>query len=203
MTPGTIEIVNPNLSIATLDSEQAHLVMDLVVETGRGFVSADQLAEQKPEQPVGVILIDAIYSPVLHVNFTLEEVERGRDGNFERIVLSITTDETISPDEALRQSADILQRQFVVLASHPYEIPEKPTHLSDTSIPRYIYTMDIENLRLSLRAVNALRRVGIRKVGQILEMSEEDLITIRNFGQKSLLELCECLMIRGFLPKSK
>ena len=139
--------------------------------------------------------------PLVHVNFTIEEICRGRLENLDKIMLSITTDETISPDEALRQSADLLRQQFVVLASHPYEIPEKPAHLSDTRIPRYIYTMDIEFLRLSTRAMSALRRNGIRKIGQILEMSEEDLTTIRNFGQKSLQEVCACLRMKGFLPK--
>ena len=198
--PGTIEIVNPSQHIATLDNEQAHLVMELVVETGRGFVSAELQKEQKPEQPIGVILVDAIYSPVVHVNFTIEEIGRGRQENLDTIVLSITTDGTISPSEALRQSADILRQQFMVF-SHPFGIPGKPAHLSDTRIPMYICAMDIEDLRLSVRTVNALRRNGVTKVGRILEMDEEQLTTIRNFGQKGLQELCECLQKKGLLPK--
>ena len=198
--PGTIEIVNPSQHIATLDNEQAHLVMELVVETGRGFVSAEVQKEQKPEQPIGVILVDAIYSPVVHVNFTIEEICRGRQENLDKIILEITTDETISPSEALRQSADLLRQHFMVF-SHPFGIPGKPEHLSDTRIPRYICAMDIEDLGLSVRAINALGRNGIRRVVQILEMDEEGLTTLRNFGQKSLQDLCECLQKKGLLPK--
>ena len=201
--PGLIEIVNPDLHIATLDHEQARLVMELVVETGRGFLSAEAQLEQKGDQPIGVILIDAIYSPVLHVNFTVEEIGRNLDGAFERIVLEISTDKTISPGEALRIAAGILRRQFLVFAYSEYErdTPEKGKSVSSIRIPSRTYNTQIEELGLSKRAVSMLGRANIDKVGQVLEMSDEDLLGIRNFGEKTLQELGECLWRKGFLPK--
>ncbi len=202
---GLIEIVNPDLHIATLDNEQAHLAMELVVETGRGFVSAEAQAEQKGEQPLGVILMDSIYSPVLHVNFTLEEIERTLDGNFARIELSITTDQTISPDEALRMAADILRQQFLVFAYNEYERDAKDQtqtkKASHLLIPVRTYHTHIEELNLSKRAASMLRRANIQKVGQLLEMDDKDLLGIRNCGERTLQELSECLQRKGFLPR--
>jgi DNA-directed RNA polymerase subunit alpha len=200
---GLLEIVNPDLHIATLDSEQAHLVMELVVETGRGFVSAEVQAEQKGEQPLGVILIDAIYSPVLHVNCKIERICRRRPENLDQIVLSITTDQTISPDDALRMAADILQQQFLVFVSHEYEkdISEKTKNASDHLIPARTYHTHIEELDLSRRAASMLRRANIQNVGQILEMDDKDLLSIRNCGERTLQELCECLQSKRFLPR--
>lgn len=204
--PGTIEIVNPDLPIATLDNEQAHLDMELVVETGRGFVAASTQAEQKArQQPIGVILVDAIYSPVIHVNFIIEAVQRGRLENFDQIELEITTDGTISPDEALRIAADILRQQFFVVATQEYvtDKPKKPVHLSTVRIPKSIYHMDIAELQLSLRVYNALKRCGITQVGYLLTMDERELMLIRNVGEKSFQELVERLRVKGCLPKTR
>ena len=205
-TPSTIEIVNPDLHIATLDNEQAHLDMQLVVETGRGFVPVEAQAARRTEpQPIGVILIDAIYSPIIHVNFTIEEVQRGQLENFDQIALSITADGTMSPDEALRMAADILRRQFFVFVSHEYErnTPKKPAHLSSVMIPPSIYHLAIEELGISFRSANALRRSGFTKVGHLLVLEERELLLIRNFGGKSFRELVEHLLIKGCLPPTE
>src|SRR5438270_3735410 len=114
MAPSTVEIVNPDLYIATLDNEDARLELELVVETGRGYVPADS----KEDQPIGVIPVDAIYTPVQKVNYTVEHTRVGQMTNFDKIVLEVTTDGTITPDEALRQSADILVRHFTQLANY-------------------------------------------------------------------------------------
>jgi DNA-directed RNA polymerase subunit alpha len=205
-TPGTIEVVNPDLYLATLDNEQADLDMELVVGTGRGFMPLEvQVEQNKEERRIGVILVDAIYSPVLKVNFTVEELHRDRWDRLDKIVLEITTDGAISPDEALRQSADILRRQFFVLASHEYERdePKKSTRLSNVLIPPHIYHRKLEDIGISFRATNALRRYGITTVGQILTMDESDLMGMRNFGEKSLQGLCDCLWTKGCLPPRK
>jgi DNA-directed RNA polymerase subunit alpha len=204
--PGTIEIVNPDLYLATLDNERADLDMELVVGTGRGFVPLEVQAEQnKEEQRIGVILVDAIYSPVVKVNSTVEALYRDRWDRLDKIVLEITTDGAISPDEALRQSADILRRQFFVLASQKYERdePQKSTHLSHVLIPPSIYNRTLEDIGISFRAANALRRSGITTVGQVLTMGESDLTGIRNFGEKGLQNLCDCLWTKGCLPPTK
>jgi DNA-directed RNA polymerase subunit alpha len=200
MAPSTVEIVNPDLYIATLDNEDAHLEMELVVETGRGYVPADS----KEDQPIGVIPIDAIYTPVQKVNYTVEHTRVGQMTNFDKIVLDIWTDGTILPDEALRQSADILVRHLTQLVNYRATLaePEKPP-LSSIPIPQKVYDTPIEELDLSVRAYNCLKRSNITKVGQVLSMNEEDLLGVRNFGEKSLQELRERLLLRNFLPNPR
>ena len=200
MAPSTVEIVNPELHIATLDNENARLEMEMVVETGRGYVPADS----KEDQPIGVIPVDAIYTPVQKVNYTVEHTRVGQMTNFDKVILEITTDGTISPDEALRQSADILVRLFSQLSNYRAALaePEKPP-LSSLPIPQKIYDTPIEELDLSVRAYNCLKRSNITKVGQVLSMNEEDLLGVRNFGEKSLQELRERLLARNFLPNPR
>ena len=200
LAPSTVEIVNPELYIATLDNDDARLEMELVVETGKGYVPADS----KEDQPIGVIPVDAIYAPVQKVNYTVEHTRVGQITNYDKIVLEIWTDGTITPDEALRQSADILVRHFTQLANYRAILiePEKAP-LSSIPIPPKIYETPIEELDLSARAYNCLKRSNITKVGQVLSMNEDDLLGVRNFGEKSLQELREKLLLRSFLPNPR
>src|SRR5438046_3054114 len=198
--PSTVEIVNPELHIATLDNDNARLEMELVVETGRGYVPADS----KEDQPIGVIPVDAIYTPVQKVNYTVEHTRVGQMTNFDKIILEITTDGTITPDEAMRQSADILVKHFTQLANYrAISIEPEKAPLSSLPIPQKIYDTPIEELDLSVRAYNCLKRSNITKVGQVLSMNEEDLLGVRNFGEKSLQELRERLLVRNFLPNPR
>lgn len=200
ITPSTVEIVNPGLHIATLDNENARLDMELVVESGRGYVPADS----KEDQPIGVIPIDAIYTPVQKVSYAVEHTRVGQMTNFDKIVLEVTTDGTITPDEALRQSADILVRYFTLLANYRAQLPDiEKAPLSSLPIPQKIFDTPIEELDLSVRAYNCLKRSNITKVGQVLSMNEDDLLGVRNFGEKSLQELRERLLIRNFLPNPR
>src|SRR5438270_6616032 len=200
MAPSTVEIVNPDLYIATLDNENARLELELVVESGKGYVPADS----KEDQPIGVIPIDAIYTPVQKVNYTVEHTRVGQMTNYDKIILDIWTDGTVPPDEALRQSADILVRHFTQLANYRATLtePEKPP-LSSMPIPPKIYDTPIEELDLSVRAYNCLKRSNITKVGQVLSMNEDDLLGVRNFGEKSLQELRDRLLARNFLPNPR
>jgi DNA-directed RNA polymerase subunit alpha len=198
--PSTVEIVNPELHIATLDNDNARLEMELVVETGRGYVPADS----KEDQPIGVIPVDAIYTPVQKVNYTVEHTRVGQMTNFDKVILEITTDGTITPDEALRQSADILVRHFTQLSNYrAMAVEQEKPPLSSLPIPPKIYDTPIEELDLSVRAYNCLKRSNITKVGQVLSMNEEDLLGVRNFGEKSLIELRERLLQRNFLPNPR
>jgi len=200
LAPSTVEIVNPDLYIATLDNDDARLEMELVVETGKGYVPADS----KEDQPIGVIPVDAIYTPVQKVNYTVEHTRVGQITNYDKIILEIWTDSTITPDEALRQSADILVRHFTQLANYRAVLiePEKAP-LSSIPIPPKIYETPIEELDLSVRAYNCLKRSNITRVGQVLSMNEDDLLGVRNFGEKSLQELREKLLLRNFLPNPR
>jgi len=196
--PSTIEIVNPELHIATLDGPEAQLDMELVVENGRGYVPADS----KEDQPIGVIPVDAIFTPVHKVNYIVEHTRVGQMTNYDKIILQISTDGTVSPDEALRQAARVLVQHFSLLAEYRAVTSEaERTPLSTLPIPPKIYDTPIEELDLSVRAYNCLKRSNITKVGQVLSMNEEDLLAVRNFGEKSLQELRDRLITRNFLPK--
>jgi DNA-directed RNA polymerase subunit alpha len=210
VAPSTIEIVNPDVYICTLDGSDAHLEMELVVEGGKGYVPA----ETKEGQPIGQIPVDAIFTPVQRVNYIVENTRVGQMTNYDRITLQVWTDGTITPDESLRQASNILVRHFQLIAD--YIQPSRPPIDVDSSyyqpdaqiqadtraipIPPRIYDMPIEELDLTVRAYNCLKRSGITKVGQILTMSEEDLLAVRNFGEKSLNELKDSLKQRGLLP---
>jgi DNA-directed RNA polymerase subunit alpha len=199
--PSTVELVNPEQLICTLDSTTAHLEMELVVEAGKGYVPA----ESKEDAPIGQIPVDAIYTPVQKVNYTVEHTRVGQMTNYDKIILQIWTDGTIAPDEAMRQAAQVLVQHFQMIAEYGGTVPTSPTldtkaGPTDYLIPPKIFDTPIEELDLSVRSYNCLKRSGITKVGTVLMMSEDDLLAVRNFGEKSLQELRERLVARNFLP---
>lgn len=195
-TPPEVEIVNPDLHLATLDSPEAWLSMELIVERGKGYVPA----EQREGLPIGSIPVDSIFNPVRKVNFISEHTRVGQVTTYDRLILDIWTDGTITPQEALAQAAQILVQHFSLLADmgKPPVPAEKPL-FAPAVIPPHMYDTPIEDLDLSVRAYNCLKRSGITKVGQILQMSEDDLLAVRNFGRKSLQELRERLAAKGFI----
>ncbi|HYU71242.1 MAG TPA: DNA-directed RNA polymerase subunit alpha [Ktedonobacteraceae bacterium] len=197
IAPSTVEIVNPELHLATLNHAHARLAMELTVEVGRGYVPARVLEDL----PMGVIPLDAIYTPVLRVEYIVEHTRVDQKVNFDKLVLGITTNGTISPDQGLRRSADILMRHFTLLTNkHIQAKAEEQTPLSSLPIPQKIYDTPLAELDLSIRAYNSLKRWNITKVGQVLSMGEEDLLGVRNFGERSLQEFRTCLLARNFLP---
>ena len=200
--PSTVEIVTPDVYICSLDDPDAHLDMELVVENGKGYVPA----ESKEGQAIGVIPVDAIFTPVEKVNYTVENTRVGQMTNFDKITLQIWTDGSITPEDALHQAAQVLVQHFQMIADHhevvtgEVETPTLPAGATTYAIPQRIYDTPIEELDLSVRAFNCLKRSGITKVGQVLTMSQDDLLAVRNFGEKSLNELKDTLIARGFLP---
>jgi DNA-directed RNA polymerase subunit alpha len=200
--PSTVEIVTPDVYICSLDEPDAHLDMELVVENGKGYVPA----ESKEGQAIGVIPVDAIFTPVEKVNYVVENTRVGQMTNFDKITLQIWTDGSITPEDALHQAAQVLVQHFQMIADHhepvigEVETPTLPPGATTYAIPQRIYDTPIEELDLSVRAFNCLKRSGITKVGQVLTMSQDDLLAVRNFGEKSLNELKDTLIARGFLP---
>ena len=198
--PSSIEIVNPELHIATLDNSDARLGMVLVVEKGKGY----QPVDTHDEQPIGQIPVDAIFTPIINVSYTVENTRVGHMTNFDRIVMEIWSDGTIMPDDALREAAEILVRHFSLIAKTGetvIDLVQEPTQtLSNVPIPAHVYDTTIEDLELSVRAYNCLKRSNITRVGQVLTMSQDDLLAVRNFGEKSLTELRDKLIERNFLP---
>jgi DNA-directed RNA polymerase subunit alpha len=184
------EIVNPELYLTTLDSQEAKLNMELDIELGVGF----RQAESNTSLPIGVIPVDAIFTPIRKVNFNVEPVRVGRESNRERLHLEIWTDNTMTPADAVSQAASILVEQLAPLVSYyrtsQVEVEKEPAL---PSIPEEIFNKPVEQMNLSVRTMNCLRRGGITTVGELIRKSERDLLTLRNFGQKSLNEIKEKL----------
>lgn len=196
--PPHVEIVNPDLHLLTADSNQAELDMELVVQMGRGYSPS----EERGKLPIGEIPVDAIFSPVRKANYVVERARIGQATDYDRLLLEITTDGTISPRDSLREAAKILVQHFS-LVSGVTEI-ETPvvTETEGDGIDRQIYELPIEDLELTVRAYNCLKRAGITQVGEILEKlkkGQDEILAIRNFGQKSLDELMERLEEKGYL----
>jgi DNA-directed RNA polymerase subunit alpha len=197
--PSEIEIANPELHIATLDSPDARLDMELTVERGVGYLPSDG----RESVPLGVVPVDAVFTPIRRVNYTVESARVGARTDLDRLVIDVQTDGTITPVAALVQSANILIDQFALFQELQQERRGKADKqgLSAGPVPSRIFDMPIEQLELSQRTYNCLKRSQITKVGQILQMSENELLSLRNFGQKSLVELREKLQEHGVLPE--
>lgn len=199
--PPIVEVVNPELYLATTDSAEANLEMEMTVAKGRGYSPA----EERGQLPVGEIPTDAIYSPVRKANFKVERTRIGQVSNFDRLIMEIWTDGTISPKKALSTSAEILVKHLALIAEFGDVTLELEPEVEESWIPDRIAEASIEDLDLSVRAFNCLKRAGIANVGEILEKLERDeseLLAIRNFGQKSLEELKEKLAAKGYWPLS-
>ena len=194
LCPADVEIANPELYLATLENADAHLDVEFTVERGEGYVPADG----REPAAIGVIPVDAVFTPMRRVNFQVENTRVGPRTDLDRLVLEVQTDGTLAPNEALAQAAQILIQQFAIFTDlgQTGRRPEKATLGAGAISPR-IYDMQMEQLELSSRTYNCLKRSQITKVGQILEMSESELLALRNFGHKSLAELRERLESLG------
>jgi len=186
------EIVNPELYLATLDSPEARLYVEFDVELSSGYKEA----ESSDNLPVGVIPVDAIFTPIRKVNFTIEPVHIGQETGRERLYLEVWTDGSILPEDAISRSAEILTEQLSPFVSYPRiaQIEEEPSRLA---MPEELYNMPVEQLDLSVRTMNCLRRGGIATVGELASKSEKELLNLRNFGQKSKQEIVERLEALG------
>jgi len=180
------EIANPELYLATLDSPEAKLHVEFDAELGEGYKEA----ESSDNLPVGTIPLDAIFTPIRKVNFTTESIHMGRETSRERLNLEVWTDGTISPTDAISQAAGILVEQLSPFVDYPQVSQMKDEEkLARLSIPDEKYNMPVEQLDLSVRTMNCLRRAGITTVGGLISKGEKELLGLRNFGQKSKQEL--------------
>lgn len=184
------EIANPELYLATLDSPEAKLFVEFDVELGAGY----REAESSDNLPIGTIPIDAVFTPIRKVNFTVEPTHVSRETSHERLELEIWTDGTISPAEAISQSARILDEQLAPFIDYArVSRIEAEKQLVRASIPDEKYNMPVEQLELSVRTMNCLRRGGITTVGELISKGEKELLSLHNFGQKSMQEIKEKL----------
>ena len=194
--PAQVEIINPDQHLLTLDSDDAAIDMDLTVQRGKGYSPA----EERGKLPIDEIPIDAVYSPVKKSNFRVEPARVGQMTNFDNLIMEVWTDGSITPREALTEAAKMLVKHFNLVAGFAGEVEVEAA--PESEIPSRVYDTPIEELELSVRAYNCLKRASITKVGEVLERlqkGKDEILAIRNFGQKSLDELMERLQAKGYL----
>jgi DNA-directed RNA polymerase subunit alpha len=184
-----VEILQPNYHIATLTKKEAKLSMEIGVEKSRGYVTADR--QRNIEHMIGLIPMDSIFSPIRKVNFTVDDTRVGQSVDYDRLTLEIETNGSISPDDALSEAAEILTDQLRLFIGFSTE--EKPV----ATAPASEWDVPVETLNLSVRSFNCLKRAGISKVSELLDMTEDEIIKMRNFGKKSLDEIKQVLEERG------
>jgi DNA-directed RNA polymerase subunit alpha len=199
LAPAEVEIVNPELYLFTVDDDKARLEIEMTVGRGRGYSPSDE----RGRLPIGELPTDAIYGPVRRVHFEVGRARVGQDTSYDRLMMEIWTDGALKPEQALSRSAQIMmahlrdiagvtEESLMAAAAHE-EAPKKASEM---------YDIPIENLDLSVRVFNSLKRTGITTVGEVLDMLEkgsEAMLSIRNFGEKSLDELKERLREKGYL----
>lgn len=191
-----VDILNPDLHIATLDKKDARLAMELVVERGEGYVPAEK--HRKSEHVIGVIPVDSIFSPTQKVNYSIEDTRAGQAAEMDRLVLEVWTDGSIRPEEAIQEAARVLIDSFKLFAGMGEEAEAFGglEQGADAQMSK-LYSMPIEELDLSVRPYNCLKRAGINTVGDLMQRTEEEIVSVKNFGRKSLDEVREKLTALG------
>ena len=185
-TDDEVEIVNPDLHIATLN-EDAHLQMQLTLDRGRGYVSAEKNKSQS--MPIGVIPIDSIFTPVKKVNYLVEDTRVGQITDYDRLTLEIWTNGTLKPEEAISSAAKILTEHLNLFISLTDQVMPVSMVQPEEDKKDKVLEMTIEELDLSVRAYNCLKRAGINSVAELVQKNQEDMMKVRNLGRKSLEEV--------------
>ena len=193
-----VEIVNPDIYICTL-SQGGRLRMELNVERGRGYAPAER--NKREGQPIGVVPIDAIFSPVYKANFTVEKTRVGQSTDFDKLLMEVYTDGTMSPEEAVSNAAALFTEHLQLFVRFGESIvePQEAGQGAGRQGPGRLDSVPIEELDLSVRAFNCLKANDIATVGQLLGKREDELLNLRNFGRKSLDEIKEKLVEKGYV----
>ena len=190
------EVVNQDLLLATIDSQEGKIHAELSVEMGIGY----KAGETKDDMPVGTIPVDAVFSPVRKANFTTEPMHAGRETSQERLYIEVWTDDSITPAAAVSLAAKILKEQMEPFVDFgKISMVEQEKRELKATIPSDIYDMPIEQLDLSVRALNCLKRSGVNTVGELASMNEDEVSSLRNFGQKSRKEVEEKLQDKDII----
>ena len=190
-----VEIINPEMHIASLD-DGAKLYMEIVIESGRGYATADR--NKKPDMPIGQIAVDSIFTPIRKVNFNVEDTRVGQITDYDKLSLEVWTDSTIKPDEAVSLAAKILTEHltlFINLTENVQGVEIMVEKEEDKK--EKILEMTIEELDLSVRSYNCLKRAGINTVDELVQRNEEEMMKVRNLGRKSLEEVQQKLTALG------
>ena len=190
-----VEIINPDLHIATIDAN-GRLHMEIVLKHGRGYVVSDR--NKRPDMPIGEIAIDSIFTPITKVNFTVENTRVGQITDFDKLTLELWTDGSIQPEEAASLAAKILTEHlllFINLTDHVQDV--EILKEKDDKKKEKILEMNIEDLDLSVRSYNCLKRAGINTVEELVQRDEDEMMKVRNLGRKSLEEVQQKLEALG------
>ena len=185
--PSGIEIMNQDLHIVTLDSEQASLDMEMQVEAGTGYRPAEE--QDKAGQPLGAIPIDSIFAPIRKASYWVEPTRVGYLTDFDRLILEIVTDGSIAPDDAITDAAKILDRYLILIMEFREEEEEGVPVEEPAVVATATREIRMEDLDFSVRTTNCLRGEGVETIGELITRTEDDLMQIRNFGKKSLGEI--------------
>ncbi|MFO7961193.1 MAG: DNA-directed RNA polymerase subunit alpha, partial [Nitriliruptoraceae bacterium] len=200
--PSQVEVVNEDLHIATLNAD-GHLEMYLTVERGRGYVTSD--ANKRSSDPIGVIAIDSVFTPIQRVAYRVEPTRVEQMTNYDELILDVQTDGSLTPGQALSSSGETLKglfEQFAAFeASGPGGIVVSPEEAVSSIGVDPVKGTTIEDLDLSVRSYNCLKREGVATVGELMDKTEQDLLEIRNFGSKSVDEVTEKLAELGVALK--
>ena len=197
-----VEVLNPELHIATLDSG-ASLNMEITLSHGRGYVSADRNKGAQPQTVIGVIPVDSIYTPVYKVNFTVEPTRVGASSDFDKLTLEVWTDGTISARDAVSLGAKILCDHFTLFTDLSETVGSKPTVVEKTETGgNKVLDLTIEELDLSVRSFNCLKRANINTVADLISKTEDEMMKVRNLGRKSLEEVINKLAMMGLTRAS-
>lgn len=203
VAPAEVEIVNPDLYLFTVDNDKAKLEIEMTVGRGRGYSPA----EERGRLPIGEIPVDAIYSPIKRVNFDVQKARVGQNTGYDKLVLEIWTDGTIKPEAALSEAGKMMISHLRHISGISEEtLAPVAAEAPQSTIPSEIYETPIEQLDLSVRVFNSLKRTGITTVGEVLDhlgRGPEAMLAIRNFGEKSLNELFDKLREKGYLKDNK
>ena len=201
IAPPEVEIINPDLYLFSMNDKDAHVEMDLTVEKGRGYLPAGDRAERLP---IGVLPVDAIYSPIRRVNWSVSSARVGQSTNYDRLNLEIWSDGTLSPEQALIDSSRALMQHLNYISGTSEELLVRavPVVEVESKISNEAIETPIESLDLSVRVFNSLKRTGVTTIGDVIELidkGENAMLSIRNFGDKSLTELRAKMIEKGFL----
>ena len=192
-----IEIINPDLVICTLSNPSAKIHIEMTVDSGRGYVTAEQ--NKKEDSPIGAIAVDSIYTPVNKINFKVENTRVGQITDYEKLVLEIWTDGRIKPEDALSFAAKIMRDHLPIFINieEDMEVEEETPVDKDKEKLKEILKKSVDELELSVRSANCLKVAGIKSIGELVSKSESDMLKYRNFGKKSLKEIADILGTMG------
>jgi DNA-directed RNA polymerase subunit alpha len=191
-----IEIINPDLHIATLTEREAKLEMEMEVDMGRGYVSADK--NKRDDQPVGTIPVDSLFSPVTRVRIDAENTRVGQMTDYDRLVMEIWTDGRIKPEDALAHASKLLKDHLQIFINFEEEPEEASAQVDDErSKLKDLLSRSVDELELSVRSSNCLKNANIKTIGDLVTKSEAEMLKYRNFGRKSLNEIKEIIVEMG------